>query len=175
VKDRPQPAGHSRPPPPPPRRREAAREAARVARSGGAGRHTNRPSHVPPHESAKRIAAHLPYHPWRARMTPGAKRRDTQSAESPGLRRGLVFQRHAPSNGCVPHDKKPRTEVRGHRAVGRSRICMACRAVVMRGVPQLPPGACMGVGIIREGLPMAREPAYVDKRSQDGEAQSTSE
>ena len=28
---------------------------------------------------------------------------------------------------------------------------------------------------IREGLPTPREPAYGDKRSQDGEAQSTSE
>jgi hypothetical protein len=26
-----------------------------------------------------------------------------------------------------------------------------------------------------EGLPVPREPAYVDKRSQDGEAQATSE
>ena len=42
-------------------------------------------------------------------------------------------------------------------------------------IPSLALRAFMGLGIIREGLPMPREPAYADKRSQDGEAQSASE
>ena len=40
-------------------------------------------------------------------------------------------------------DKKPRAEARGHRAFGRSRICMARGMVCAPGVPRLPPGACM--------------------------------
>ena len=166
MKDQPPPAAHSRPQPPKPRPRAAALEAARVARSGGATRRTNRSSPRPSRGSSAMATIHLPYLRWRARMAPGASEKlAMQSAESPGLRRGLLFQRHAPSNGCVPHNKKPRTEVRGHRVVGRSRICVARWAVVMRGVPRLPPGAFMGLGNIREGLLMSREPALLGHRS----------
>jgi hypothetical protein len=38
-----------------------------------------------------------------------------------------------------------------------------------------PPSRRTGNGFGSSGLPMPREPAYVDKRSQDGEAQATSE
>ncbi len=31
-------------------------------------------------------------------------------------------------------------------------------------IPRLAPGACMGIGIIREGLPMSREPALLYSR-----------
>ena len=37
-------------------------------------------------------------------------------------------------------------EARGHRVVGRSRICMARWVVVMPGVPRLPPGASIQRG-----------------------------
>jgi hypothetical protein len=42
-------------------------------------------------------------------------------------------------------------------------------------IPSLTLRAFMELGIIREELPMSREPAYVDKRSPDGEAPSASE
>ena len=60
---------------------------------------------------------------------------------SPGFRRGLLVDQHAATAGHVTADKKPRTEVRGHRAVGPFRIGMARWAVVSPGVPRLPPGA----------------------------------
>jgi len=49
-------------------------------------------------------------------------------------------------SACRVVDKKPRTEVRGRRAVGRSRICVARGTVFSSGVPRLPPGAsCPGL------------------------------
>ncbi len=61
------------------------------------------------------------------------------------------LSRHPPA-GAYPalrswrtFDKKPRTEVRGHRFVGRSRNCMARWMACKPGVPRLPPGAFMGI------------------------------
>jgi len=58
-------------------------------------------------------------------------------------REGLLSNRSVTADGHDTHGKKPWTEVRGHRVIGLSRVCMARRVVVIPGVPRLPPGAFM--------------------------------
>ena len=58
----------------------------------------------------------------------------------------------APAGGCRPRNW-PRT---GIRLSGRHDVVF-----FVKSVPRLPPRAFMGLGIIREGLPMSREPALL--------------
>jgi len=56
-------------------------------------------------------------------------------------------------------DKKPRTEVRGHRVIGLFPAVHATRDGAHARSPPAPAGGFYGLGNIRQGLPMSREPA----------------
>ena len=76
-------------------------------------------------------------------------------------RRGLLESRYATTDGFVIPDKKPRVETRGHRVVGRSRICMSDGSVCTPGVPRLPPRASSRGHHVRQRVP---SPAWQARR-----------
>ena len=92
-----------------------------------------------------------------------------------------TFLGRPPSAGAYPalrawrlFDEKPRTEVRGHRVIGLFPELHGTLDGIRTRSPPAPAGGLYGIGCIREGLPMSREPALAASEGRMPRAQPPS-